>query len=66
MHVAAANSPVPFTVDPDLKTLCWMDPVSGDSYAESARQLTNNLRVVESPKRPLRFCPHGNTVFAGT
>jgi len=31
MHVAAANIPVLFTVDADLKTLYWVDPVSGDS-----------------------------------
>ncbi len=66
MHAVAANTPVLFTVDADQKTFYWVDPLSGDSYAESVRQLSSNLRIVASPKRPLRFYQHGNAVPAGT
>lgn len=66
MHAVAANTPILFAVDDDQRTFYWVDPASGDSYAESVRQLSGNIRIISAPKRPLRFYQHGNAVPAGT
>jgi hypothetical protein len=62
----ATNAPILFMVQADHQTFFWVDPVSGDSYEESVRQLSKNLFIAAAPKHPLRFYQHGNAAPAGT
>jgi len=66
MHAISANTSLLFAVEDDLQTVYWQDPVSGESYMESTRKLPGNIRIVSSPRRPLRFYQHGNAAPAGT
>ena len=66
MHAISANTPILFAVDNDLQTFYWVDPISGDPYPGSVRQLSSSLRIVARPRHPLRFYQHGNAVPAGT
>jgi Tfp pilus assembly protein FimT len=66
MRAISGNTPLLFAVDDDRQKFYWIDPVSGDPYAGTVRQLSNDLRIVACPKRPLRFYQHGNAAPAGT
>jgi prepilin-type N-terminal cleavage/methylation domain-containing protein len=66
MHAISANTPVLFEVDGSRRKFYWVDPVSGDPYSESVRQLPDGLLIVACPSRPLRFYQHGNAAPAGT
>ncbi len=65
MHAISANSPVLFEVDAGGQKFYWVDPESGNPYANSVRYLSGS-RIISSPKRPLRFYQHGNAAPAGT
>jgi len=66
MHAISSNAPMLFAVDADQQKFYWVDPVSGAPYPTSVRQLAGNIRIVSSPRRPLRFYQHGNAAPAGT
>jgi hypothetical protein len=65
LHAVSANTPVLFSIEDD-RTFCWVDPIGGDRYADSIRKIPAGLSIISSPKRPLRFYPHGNAAPAGT
>jgi type II secretory pathway pseudopilin PulG len=66
MHAISSNAPVLFEVADEGRKYYWVDPSSGDSYADSERRLPGGIRIVSYPRRPLRFYQHGNAVPAGT
>ena len=66
MHAVATNSPMLFEVDEDRQRFYWVDPVSGDTYVGTVRELPRGLRIASCPSRPLRFYQHGNAAPAGT
>jgi len=66
MRAIASNTPLMFEVDEDGRRFFWADPSSGETYANSVRQLSSRIQIVAYPKRPLRFYQHGNAVPAGT
>jgi Tfp pilus assembly protein FimT len=66
MHAIAANAPIVFEVDEDGRQFHWADPVTGDTYEGTAKRLSDRVRLVSYPKRPLRFYQHGNAAPAGT
>ena len=66
MHAISANTPTLFEVDGSRRKFYWVDPLSGDPYAESVRQLPDGLIIAACPSRPLRFYQHGNAAPAGT
>jgi Tfp pilus assembly protein FimT len=66
MHAIASNAPILFEVGENGCRFGWIDPESGDSYAESIRFLAPGIRIASSPKRSLRFYPQGNAAPAGT
>jgi Tfp pilus assembly protein FimT len=65
MHAVSYNTSFLFEVV-DVRTFCWMDPVTNTPYAGSLRQLPAGLSIVSYPRRPLRFYPHGNAAPSGT
>jgi hypothetical protein len=65
MYAVSANTPVLFAVEDD-RTFYLVDPIRGDPYADSIRQLPAGVSILSYPKRPLRFYPHGNAAPAGT
>jgi hypothetical protein len=65
MHAVSANTSLIFMV-PDNKTFYWVDPVTGDPYEGSTKQLPAGLSIAGYPRRPLRFYPHGNAAPSGT
>jgi len=66
MHAIAANTPLLFQVEENGRKFYWTDPASGEPYAGSVRDLPGQVRIVASPRRPLRFYQHGNAAPAGT
>jgi hypothetical protein len=66
MHAIASNASLLFEVDANRREFYWVDPESGDIYADSVRYLGHGARIVGCPKRPLRFYQHGNAAPAGT
>jgi type II secretory pathway pseudopilin PulG len=66
MAAISANTSMLFEVGDNGHRFGWIDPESGDPYADSVRFLAPGIRIVSSPKHPLRFYPHGNAVPAGT
>jgi Tfp pilus assembly protein FimT len=66
MQAVATNTPLSFEIDLDQRKFHWADAVSGESFANSMRQLPEGIRIVAAPRRSLRFYPHGNAAPAGT
>jgi len=66
MQAVATNTPLSFEIDPAQHEFHWADAVSGESFANSMRQLPKGIRIAAAPRRPLRFYPHGNAAPAGT
>ena len=66
MHAVAANCSPAFDVDPDGRGYHWTDPETGAPFEESRRVLPRSVRIVSSPRRPLRFYPRANAAPAGT
>jgi prepilin-type N-terminal cleavage/methylation domain-containing protein len=66
MHAISSNSPVLLEVSEDGRQFAWIDPESGSQFAASIRFLARGIRIVSSPKHPLRFYPRGNAAPAGT
>jgi Tfp pilus assembly protein FimT len=66
MHAISSNAPILFEVGDNGCRYGWIDPETGDSYAESIRFLTHGIRIASAPKRSLRFYPQGNAAPAGT
>jgi prepilin-type N-terminal cleavage/methylation domain-containing protein len=65
MHAISSNSSMMFEVADTGHEFWWTDPTSGLRFAGSARRL-DRVRIVSSPKRPLRFYQRGNAAPAGT
>jgi prepilin-type N-terminal cleavage/methylation domain-containing protein len=66
MQAISANAPLLFEIDESRRRFYWVDPESGEPYANSVRHLSGDVRIVASPRRPLRFYQHGNAAPAGT
>ena len=66
MQAIASNTPLLFAVDTIKQKFYWTDATSGECYTESVRHLPRGIGIVSSPRRPLRFYPHGNAAPAGT
>jgi Tfp pilus assembly protein FimT len=66
MHAIASNAPILFEVDDSGQKFYWVDPVSGNTFADSVRYVSRGVRIVAFPRRPLRFYQHGNAAPAGT
>jgi len=66
MQAVAANASLSFEIDAAQQKFNWTDAISGESFANSMRQLPDGIRIVAAPRRPLRFYPHGNAAPAGT
>jgi hypothetical protein len=66
MHAISSNAPILFEVADEGRRYYWVDPSSGELYADSERRLPNGIQIVLYPRRPLRFYQHGNAVPAGT
>jgi Tfp pilus assembly protein FimT len=64
-HAIAANDSLILMVDQDGRCFYWQDP-GGTRYESSVRYFPAGVRIVQSPRRPLRFYQHGNAVPAGT
>lgn len=64
-HAIAANDSLILMIDQDGRRFYWLDP-GGTRYETSVRYFPAGVRVVQSPRRPLRFYQHGNAVPAGT
>jgi prepilin-type N-terminal cleavage/methylation domain-containing protein len=65
MHAISSNAPMMFEVAVSGHEFWWTDPASGLRFENSVRRL-NGIKIVSSPKRPLRFYQRGNAVPAGT
>ncbi len=66
MHAISSNSSTLFTIDSDKQTFCWMDPGSGQPYAQTSNRLPGKTWFASFPKSALRFYQHGNAAPAGT
>jgi len=66
MHAVASNAPLVFHADADRHEFYWVDASSQEICADTRRQLPRGIRFAATPKRPLRFYPHGNAAPAGT
>jgi Tfp pilus assembly protein FimT len=64
-HAIAANDSLVLMIDQDGRRFYWQDP-AGTRYESSVRYFPAGVRIVQSPRRPLRFYQHGNAVPAGT
>ncbi len=64
-YAISSNDAMVLIIEPDGRGFHWQDP-GGARYSLSARQLPAGVRIVQAPKRPLRFYQHGNAVPAGT
>jgi prepilin-type N-terminal cleavage/methylation domain-containing protein len=64
-HAIAANDSLVLVIDAGGRRFYWQDP-SGARYDYSVRNFPAGVRIVQSPRRPLRFFQHGNAVPAGT
>lgn len=65
MHAISANDSLILIVDSGGRRFYWQDP-TGARYESSIRTFPFGVTIVQSPRRPLRFFPHGNAVPAGT
>ncbi len=66
MHAVSSNSSLMFEIDPGGGGFHWTDTETGLPYEESRRVLPGRIRIVSSPRRPLRFYPKANAAPAGT
>jgi prepilin-type N-terminal cleavage/methylation domain-containing protein len=66
MQAIASNAPLLFEIDESRRKFYWVDPESGQLYANSIRQLSGAILITAFPRRPLRFYQHGNAAPAGT
>ncbi len=64
-YAIASNDAMVLIIEPDGRGFHWQDP-GGVRYALSARQLPYGVRIVQAPRRSLRFYQHGNAAPAGT
>jgi len=66
MYAVSANTSVVLQIDPGGARFYWADPRTRAPYESSIRNLPAGVRIVASPRRPVRFFPRGNAVPAGT
>jgi len=66
MYAISANTSVVLQIDPGGARFYWEDPGTRTAYDGSIRNLPAGVRIVSSPRRPVRFFPRGNAVPAGT
>jgi len=66
MHAVSSNAPLLFSISDGGLRYCWQDAKTGDEFINSVRRLTGGLKIISSPRSPLRFYQHGNAVPAGT
>ncbi len=65
LHAISSNDSLALMIDENGRRFYWVD-AGGVRYDNSVRQLPAGVRIVQSPRRPLRFYQHGNAVPAGT
>jgi Tfp pilus assembly protein FimT len=66
MYAISANTSVVLQIDHGGARFYWADPRTRAAYESSIRNLPAGVRIVSSPRRPLRFFPRGNAAPAGT
>jgi prepilin-type N-terminal cleavage/methylation domain-containing protein len=64
-HAIAANDSLTFIVDQNGHRFYWQAP-DGNRFENTIRWLPSDISIIQSPRKPLRFFPHGNAVPAGT
>jgi Tfp pilus assembly protein FimT len=64
-HAIATNDSMILIIEHGGGGFHWEEP-GGARYQLSARRLPAGVRIVQSPRRPLRFFQHGNAAPAGT
>jgi Tfp pilus assembly protein FimT len=65
-YAVSTNSALTFEVDENGGGFHWTDPDTGEVYASTVRKLPGRVRIVNAPRRPLRFHQRGNAAPAGT
>jgi Tfp pilus assembly protein FimT len=65
-YAVSTNNALMFEVDEDGGGFHWTDPDGGEVYASTVRKLPGRVRIVNAPRRPLRFHQRGNAAPAGT
>jgi Tfp pilus assembly protein FimT len=65
MHAIATNDSLVLIIEDGGGGFHWEEP-GGARYELSARRFPAGVRVIQSPRRPLRFYQHGNAAPAGT
>ncbi len=66
MHAISANTSVMLEVDEGGRSFYWEDAANGERFETTVRYLPGSVRIVDSPRRALRFYPRGNAAPAGT
>jgi prepilin-type N-terminal cleavage/methylation domain-containing protein len=64
-HAIAANDSLTLIVDQNGRRFFWQAP-DGIRFENTLRWLPSGISIIQSPRKPLRFFPHGNAVPAGT
>jgi Tfp pilus assembly protein FimT len=64
-HAIAVNDSLTFVIDQEGRRFYWLTP-DGMCYENSMRYLPAGVRIIQSPRKPLRFYQHGNAAPAGT
>jgi type II secretory pathway pseudopilin PulG len=65
MRAIAANDSLAFIIEQEGKLFYWREP-DGTKISSTEHWLPAGIRIISSPKKPLRFYQHGNAVPAGT
>jgi len=64
-HAITSNDSLILVISPDGRSFFWQEP-GGARYETSVRYFPAGVRIVASPRRPLRFFQRGNAAPAGT
>jgi hypothetical protein len=64
-HAIAANDSLSLIVDENGRRFYWQ-AADGARFEYTIRWLPSGISIIQSPRKPLRFFPHGNAVPAGT
>jgi type II secretory pathway pseudopilin PulG len=64
-HAIAANDSLSLIVDENGRRFYWQ-AADGARFEYTNRWLPSGISIIQSPRKPLRFFPHGNAVPAGT
>jgi hypothetical protein len=66
LHAVSSNMPLIFNIYEGGLRFGWIEAESGEEFLNSVRDLPSGVKIVSSPRRPLRFYQHGNAAPAGT